>query len=229
MTIPNEIKNNIAKDWIIEFPQLVAYTNNKLYKVVGPVVTGIEILRLPGVEPKFRPMFVCYPLWRGDIKVCLDGPLILQEFYDKRGFQLNISYLKYKDFITDAIVYAKQQIAIPLNGDVKSSDFFKMISLRFKDSVPKFSPPAQLQLFELMYYTALYVNDTERIEEILTKIQSFKPKWPTQLFESKYGSYEGWLKGLHEQSENRDKFLCQIQKNLSDKKLSKLSFSNLST
>jgi hypothetical protein len=47
MNIPDIIKKDIAMDWVKEFPQLTAYKHNKLFKIIGPALVGIEMIRLP--------------------------------------------------------------------------------------------------------------------------------------------------------------------------------------
>ena len=66
-----EAKIKVKEDWINALPNLAAYAQNKLYKIVGPSVMGIELIKLPGT-PEYRPHFVCYPLWKENLKECFE-------------------------------------------------------------------------------------------------------------------------------------------------------------
>jgi hypothetical protein len=77
MGIDKAIKRKVIQDWQNAFPQLTVFTLNTLYKIVGPCVLGIELIRSPLAE-SYSPYFVLYPLWKEDISVSLDGPIILR-------------------------------------------------------------------------------------------------------------------------------------------------------
>jgi hypothetical protein len=66
-------------DWLTEFPQLSAYAQNKLYKIAGPAVVGMEVLKISEMD-EYRPHFVAYPLSKPDEKSCMEEPLILQQY-----------------------------------------------------------------------------------------------------------------------------------------------------
>ncbi|MDO4728764.1 MAG: hypothetical protein Q4B43_07145 [Bacteroidota bacterium] len=95
------IKQQIIKDWQSYFPQFWVYSVNKIYKVVGCLVVGIDLVKLP-VKQEYRPHFVMYSLAgdsiNTDIKSCLSAPIVLLEFYDKKKRQYNIPYLKHTDY-----------------------------------------------------------------------------------------------------------------------------------
>ena len=57
-----DIKKQVAEDWQNAFPQLVKYAQNKYYKILGSVIVGIELIKLPKAED-YRPHFVIYSLW----------------------------------------------------------------------------------------------------------------------------------------------------------------------
>lgn len=74
-SVPNSIKKAIAKDWINEFPNSLAYTQNKLYKIIGPYVVGIEIFNLPRAED-YCPYFVVHELWDKTLNEFLKDPSV---------------------------------------------------------------------------------------------------------------------------------------------------------
>ena len=56
------IKKKISDDWGNAFPQLSKYTQNKYYKILGSLLIGIELIKLPRVE-EYSPHFVIYSLF----------------------------------------------------------------------------------------------------------------------------------------------------------------------
>jgi len=57
------IKKKVIEDWQNAFPQLTMYAQNKLYKIVGSCVLGIELIKSPHTE-SYSPYFVLYPIWK---------------------------------------------------------------------------------------------------------------------------------------------------------------------
>ena len=101
-----DIKKKVAKDWQTAFPQLVKYAQNKYYKILGSVLVGIELVKPPLVD-KYSPHFVIYSLWGNragnDLKTCLSGPIVLRAFYDKRGQEFFIPYLKHDTEFSEVV------------------------------------------------------------------------------------------------------------------------------
>jgi hypothetical protein len=59
MTIDINIKKKVANDWQNAFPQLTLYAQNKLYKVIGSCIIGIELIKSPHTA-SYSPYFVLY-------------------------------------------------------------------------------------------------------------------------------------------------------------------------
>ena len=57
MGIDKTIKKKVIEDWQNAFPQLTMHAQNKLYKVVGSCVLGIELIKSPHTE-SYSPYFV---------------------------------------------------------------------------------------------------------------------------------------------------------------------------
>lgn len=101
-----ELKKRVSREWQNAFPQLTPYTDNKLYKVIGPVIVGIELINLPNKE-EYRPHFVMYSLWGNrtgnNLKACLNFPILLKEFYTDKGIQYCIPYVESDMMFSDII------------------------------------------------------------------------------------------------------------------------------
>ena len=221
------IKKKITEDWLNAFPQLTELTQNKFYKIVGLTIIGIELIKLPRTE-NYRPHFVVYPIWKSDLKTCLDSPIILQEFYNKKGLQFSIPYDKHNFYFSEVLESAKKQILLPLDKDVPLKTMMDLINTRFSDTLIKVHSGKQAALYEFKIYIALYLDSNE-VQDILEQIQKESKKWNMQLFEAWYGSYDKWLQGLKERINHRNEFIAQVFSNRQDKRLEKLNQSELKT
>src|SRR5919109_893840 len=110
------IKKKVASDWQTAFPQLAAFAQDKFYKIIGPLVVGIELINIQRIEG-YRPHFMIYPLWgnnRGhDLKACLDAPAVYSAIRNRKGLQLDIPYIKHGGYFAEAVECTKTQISIP--------------------------------------------------------------------------------------------------------------------
>jgi hypothetical protein len=133
MEIDKAIKKKVIEDWQNAFPQLTKYAQNKLYKVVGSCVLGIELIKSPHTE-SYSPYFVLYSLWGNkmgnDIKACMGGPILLRDFKTKNGYQYDIPYEKHSLFFTDVLNSVNDQIPLPFEGNIS----LKKIATAIEDS-----------------------------------------------------------------------------------------------
>lgn len=83
----NSKKKEVIQDLNKEFTELSVHSQNKLYRIVGSFIFGIEIIIIPGTE-SYKPIFACYPLWKLNATQCLEEPIFLQEIINKAGLQL---------------------------------------------------------------------------------------------------------------------------------------------
>lgn len=221
-----EIKKRITEEWLISVLQLSAFAQNKLYRIVGCTIIGIELVKLPKVED-YRPHFVLYPLWKSDLKNCLDNPTILVEISNKKGLQFSIPYLKHNSYFNEAIECLKKQVPILWNEKIALKSLFDIVDNRFNDILIKSNSAQQAKLFELKFYSALYTGNQSQVQNVLNQIQQASKNWNMQMFEMWYGKFDIWLQGLQEKASNREEFLKQVENNKQDKKISQLKSSEL--
>lgn len=221
-----EIKKRVTEEWLSSVPQLSAFAQNKLYRIVGCTIIGIELVKLPKVED-YRPHFVLYPLWKSDFKNCLDSPTILMEISNKKGLQFSIPYLKHISYFNEAIECLKKQLPILWNENVALKSLFDIVDNRFNDILIKSNSAQQAKLFELKFYTALYTGSQSQVQNVLNQIQQASKNWNMQMFEMWYGKFDTWLQGLQEKVSSREEFLKQIEINKQDKKIAQLKSSEL--
>lgn len=222
--IASNIKKEIIRDWSDNFADLSVYTQNKLYKICGAFLLGIEILSLPRSED-YRPIFVCYPLWKVNIRQCLEEPVFIQEIYNKKGFQFNIPYAKHINFFQEAVEYTKRQASILEYQDISIEQLFEVIDKQFSQGIVRASPVGQVKLFEAKFLGALYVNELNMCKDIFGELNKLVRNYNPDFLEWKYGKLDVWLQRLREMVSKRDEFLKQIKENMHDKKIVKLQSS----
>lgn len=219
--IETKIKKEIISNWSNDFEDLSINSQNKIYKITGPFIFGIEILSIPRSED-YRPIIVCYPLWRENVKKCLDEPIFTQELHNKNGFQFNIPYKKHNYFFREAVECTKNQAPILSEHKNSINQLIKTLDQQFSQTLIKHSPVGQAKLYEAKLMGALYINDMKIVKKVLKEIRNISINWRPDLFEWKYGNVEKWIARLEQKVKNRDDFINQIEINKNDKKLSKL-------
>ncbi len=225
----SKTKNIIKEEWIKAFPNLTAYTQNRLYKVVGAFILGIELIKLPRVD-NYRPHFAIYPLFRKGIENCLKIPFILDQYYDERGMQLSLPYdNNSKIKIVQNIINNTSKLDLNLSS-YKLSNFFNLAEYylyNHPDIWYRNHPGKRALLFELKLYAALYVGNETEINIVISEILEESAKWNMQLFETWFGNFETWFQNLNTLILNRIEFLKQIDTNKHEKKIAKLCNSEL--
>lgn len=220
-----EIKKKVIEEWRTAFPQLTLYSQNKFYKKVGPIVIGIELIKLPRTE-EYRPHFVIYPLWKSNVKTSLDTPIILKEYYNKKGLQYSIAYERHSAFFIDVLESIKKQIPLAFEGDISFNKIVSVIDEYSKTPPLSAAPNSYLQaaLQEAKLKMALFVS-IEGAQSVLAQIN--KRSWDVNHFNACGVDVSKWLESLQEEISNREEFLRQIKINKQDKKVSELKNSEL--
>lgn len=221
-----EIKKKIAEEWLSSVPQLSAFAQNKFYKVVGCLIIGVEAVNIPNIEG-YKPHFVVYPLWKDDVKKCLDAPSLYLCLENKKGLQFSIPYLKHSAYFNEAIECLKKQVPILFTENVPLKSLFDLVDSRFNDILVKSNSAQQAKLFELKFYSALYTGNQSQVQNVLNQIQQASKNWNMQMFEVWYGKFDTWLQGLQEKVNSCEEFLKQIEANKQDKKILQLKSSEL--
>ncbi len=215
-----EIKKKVNQDWQSAFPELTKYAQNKFYKVIGPVIVGLELIKLPRVE-EYRPYLVVYPLWKKELKECFNVPDILLEFKNKKGLQFNIPYNRHSFYFNEVLKTIKKQSSIFLEGNIKLEFLFSLINTYSKEPPLGAAPNSYLQakLMEFKYVIALTSSDDKLVKKTFSDIE--KRKWDTENFSMWNIKVDTWINTL----KNLDKNIIvqNVKKNKSDKKLEKLS------
>lgn len=221
-----DLKKKVTQDWLDALPQLSLYAQNKLYKVVGPLVIGIELIKLP-MSDEYRPYFVVYPLWKKDVKASLDSPYILKEYRNKNGLQYFILFDKHEAFFDDVLESVKKHTPLLFDETVSLKQIVDLIDEYCKGGLPLSAAPdsyLQASLQEAKFKTALFI-DRQEGQNVLEQIG--KRSWDTDHFKAFGVDANEWFRGLQETLAKQDEFLMQIEENKQDKKIAQLKSSVL--
>ncbi|ANF50322.1 hypothetical protein A0O34_07245 [Chryseobacterium glaciei] len=225
MAIDKTIKKKVIEDWHLAFPHLSVYSQNKLYKVVGPVIIGLELIKLPRTE-EYRPHFVIYPLWKENVQKTLDIPILLREYYNNKRLQFNIPYEKHSLFFEEVVDYISKQTFLSFVGNISLEKLLSVLDDYSRVPPLSAAPNSYLQgvLYQAKLYISLYVS-SNAAENILQEIQMIN--WDLDHFKACGIDINNWILGLQHSIANRSDFLKQIEINKEDKKISKLQTSEL--
>lgn len=225
MNSSNE-KKEVLKDWINAFPYLSKYSSSTLLMKLDLVLIGLSLIKLPRCE-KYRPLLVCYPLWKEDNKQNFQESIFLFEIHDKNKIQFNLPYNTSQNTVFEAIECTQMQVGIFLREKVFVKDLFKLFKALFKEPLVECSPVAQAKILEYKLFISLFVGDMDMVRKIKSEIEKISDTWKPELFEWKYGRVIDWRMNLFEKIKNRDAFIAHISQNRSDEKISKLKSSHI--
>lgn len=219
-------KKQVVLDWANEFSGLSIHSQNKLFKIIGAFIIGIELINIPGTD-NYRPIFVCYPLWKSSLKECLDEPIFIQEIYNKKGLQFSIPYKDHLLLFHEVVERIKIEVPILLLHAINLNSLLEIFDKQFSNILIKSSPVGQAKLYESKLCSSLYVNDVVEITKILIEIKEASNSWDHRLFEWKFGKLNNWYQKLNITVQKRAEFLKQVEINKGEKKVSKLKSSVL--
>ncbi|WP_413512608.1 hypothetical protein [Myroides odoratus] len=183
---------------------------------------GLELISISGGK-NYRPHFVIYPLYKKDLKTCLESPELMFEFFNRKGLQINLPYSDLIEEFKEVHVIVNDSLKISIEDDVSLEDLNDLIDDYFYNYRCAIKHPGKkAALLELKFYAALYIGDLARIDKILNEILNASKNWEVKMFEIWYGNFEVWFESLKKMQANRRAFLDQIEINKQDKKIAKL-------
>lgn len=223
-------KKKIAHDWENAFPHLTQFAKDKFYRTIGPLIVGIELIKLPKTEA-YRPHFIIYALWGNkggnDVKACLLGPILIQQFYNKKGLQFDIPYEKHDIHFEEMVGCIKKQLPVKLDCDVSLKEFFYLLDEYSKKPPLSASSNSYLQaaLKQYKLYSALYAKDTIQANNVFTEAKT--KNWDVKHFILCNVQVEDWINGLKQTMLKPDTLMSIITNNLNDDKIKRLKRSEL--
>ncbi|MGF6847994.1 hypothetical protein QFZ51_003229 [Chitinophaga sp. W3I9] len=217
----------IAQEWLKVLPGLSMYGSTRLLKILGPLVIGIQINKIPGWK-RYAPYFVFIPL----IDVKADGKAgsteIVIQARDTDNRQLFIPEEKYDVILPAVIDGVLTQFSIPFDRDITQEAIYRMIDY-FMEWIEVKARIKYLIGFHLIkLHVALYVDDEAQVRESLRSIRQQAAAVPANTLSAWFGDVAAWEQRLNEMVTNRAAYLEQIREKIQkDKKLSKLSSNDI--
>ena len=193
----------------------------------GPAVTGLYFQR---VYKYYRPIFVCYPLWRRSLKDCMGLYIFHHVFRDNRNLQLDIPFMAHQELFPAAITYVQEQSHNLLQDNIKIRNI-----LTYHDYLRKYDLLVINQNFigkkALLVHSmmiALYVNSPDLIQWACNECEKQALTWNQQDFERFEGeTINSWKLKLYHLIDQRDEIMERIRVNSMDKRFAKLKESHL--
>jgi hypothetical protein len=223
--IDNELKKKVSEDWLNVFFQLSIFKQNKFYKIAGPCIIGIELIKSP-FSNSYSPYFVIYPLWKKDVKTSLDYPILLKNFKNKKGFEYDIPYEKHTAFFDDVVEKVKIQTPLPLEGNISLKKLLSTLVEYSKMPPLSAAPNSYLQgaLQEAILKISLFVS-VEEGQYVFEQIK--KRNWDLSHFKACGIDIHKWIESLQDVIVDKASFIEQVNLNKLEKKISKLKNSEL--
>jgi len=216
------------KEWSDEFHGLYPFSKNKLYKIAGPFIIGLELVKIPRIEA-CKPYFVIYPLYGKTVKDCWRRSLFLMEFKNSRGRQFEIWYNDKFGQLQLAHEFIKAVLPFNLNEPCIDYDsFIELIDYylyKYDHGMFRKHSGNRANMFEIKFYAALYANKNTHV--ILEEINIDKESWDMILFNNLHGDYHIWYNKLVESLNKLSLLSATIDKNKTEKKIERFPVSEL--
>ena len=151
----------------------------------------------------------------------------MQELHDSKNMQLDISYKASPDTINKAIDATHKQVGACIQEYIHVKDILGILKKQFSYLPVQRNPILQSLLLEYELMIALYINNSNFINEVKDVIIKISKNWNPEFFEPQCGKIGDWCKQLFDRLDNRDAFLEQVHKNLDEGKIAKLPRSHM--
>ena len=215
-------------EWQETFYGLYPVSKNKLYKIVGPFILGIELIKIPGIKA-YKPYFDIYPLYDTAVKNCLNRSLFLIEFRNDRDRPFEIRYDDKFGQMQLAQESVKNTLTFNLNEPfVAYGSFIELIDYylyKYDHGMFKSHSGNRANMLEIKFYASLYAFKNP--ETILKEIAGDQKSWDMVTFNNWHGDYETWLNNLQENLNQPALFFNVINKNKIDKSINKIPVAEL--
>ncbi len=237
MAVDNKIKRAVAKSWIEFFPELHLVTPQKMYKILGNSIVGIEI---DSNGDWYGAYFVMYPLYGHalgtDLSIVLSGPMFFENKFRGSLIPYTPREEKHKIIPKEEI---KSSYGICLTGDITLANFLDYIdhTLLTEDRAFTYSTGTILYLFLLKLVSSLYVGNTGLAQQILDDMTTEKVKWKSHDLSSRYSksknpffkgdTFEEFYSNIQSVIDHPAPMLEIIERNKNDPKLRKLKRSEI--
>ncbi|MDE5821761.1 MAG: hypothetical protein K2H63_04660 [Paramuribaculum sp.] len=178
------------------------------------ILVGLTFVKVSGRD--YKIFLTIYPLWRSNLKSCIDVPLLLQPLVDDNGLDI---YLSEGINIIDR---CNTQFQL-LNGCNTAADFVRILyEIIATDKSIQTNFVLQMKIYELIYGIALYLNNIDISQDVYIQISNQISGWDKKIFNYWYGDKDTTLSKLLEFESNKRRIVKNVVLNSSDPKVKKL-------
>ena len=222
-------KKLIGRDWAARLTGFGQLKWNSFYRIIGPIVIGIELKQIRS-EEEYRPVFVVCSLWANadaNLRSCLTQPFITRSITKWDLTEYTITYENHSVFFEEALADSLRQIPFPIEGNVSLADL-----KQFVNGYQRFDSPEnigdQLSLLEILLFCALYVGQEVEAKKILTDSKDLASKWNKRYPEFfPHSSLVAWVNSLLVVVKDFDRFIDVVNRRKHDQLIATIPFSEL--
>lgn len=216
------LQKKMMNDWRSEFSEFKLYSPVKLFKVVGPLIMGIEMQTLLGND-EYRPHLTCYGLWGGGLRESLKYPAIYVEHRNRKGLQFDIKYSIHAagSGMPELCDLLRQQVSVPFEGDITIGQLHAELDKYIVTY--RISYPIIMDAMGMKVRTALYIGDAKMAKELFEGLVDDTKDWYHPYDEYFPERRREWLQELKNTIEHRDDFISTIENNLLYAKIRRLN------
>ena len=205
----------LKNEWIKRY-ELTAVSNFKYYKIAGFFILGFELVR---TQCEIQPHFVLYPLWKKDIKTCMQFPYILHCIEDSRGFNYQVPISEMLKQIEIIFTDADRTVGFDLTKDVYETDILNIVEQEQYSKMYINNPYHQGILSELKIYMSVYANDTLLYERTISEFDNLFDRIDQKIFKYWFGDFYTWRNNLELISARRQDVLIRVKENAANSKI----------
>lgn len=223
-------KKEIMNSWNLYFPELKPIGKNKLLRIIGPVIYGIELIFVTNMG-WYKPHVVMYPLWGNkfgnDIKNVFLGPILNYIFCNDKNLNISVPYTKHHLMLDEIMKFNYINNLVVSFDYVRFEDISKFINEHPSHNTFRVDLLSFVKTLELEFTLGLYINNIQIMEHTIEKMNLSAKKWNMSFFERVFGNYDLWINSLKNRVNEKNHFIDIIEKNKKEKLLKNLNFSEL--
>lgn len=220
-------RKTVLNDWADIFSQLSKHSSSALLMKLDVALIGLSFDKLPRCE-EYRPLLVCYPLWKSSYKENMLIPVFVHEIHNKKQLQLDIPYERHQYLFPEAATCIKETVGMVLKEQVFVKDISNLLDDIFSSILVKNNPFAQYRLLEYKIAIALFFDNKQLLDNLKSDIEARAKIWEPVRFERVFNkTVQKWRDDLFEKIDNRELFIEQIRSNLLNKKIASLKESHM--
>ncbi|MFN8395775.1 MAG: hypothetical protein U0176_14155 [Bacteroidia bacterium] len=215
-----------SMQWLSDFQELRLVSAMKLYRIVGPLIVGIEFDSRPASD-NYQVFVTMYGLWQEDIRYCLRYPIIFEGLVDQRGLQIFLGDRDHSTRFEDARRSLRESFGHLVEGSLELGDALRYCDQYIAGNQLSSSPNSYrvAHVLQEEISLCLAVSSIGRAEEIYRKVKD--TDWDNNNFRAFKTSVSEWSDKIERQMGDPETIRANVQLNRNNPKLKHLLVSEL--